>query len=1537
MAYDPFTTTTEGPTFDPFSLDFSMAAPSAPKTELVSVAVRETLRRTNRDKNTDRLKAYDEALSKYQWFTSPSKVDEVNATVSARTNAQESILGFKYGALPSHNVVQDVLFNEVVRKVTEGTRGAYTSIQLPDDNATKRAEAYQKVIDLAVASEMEKRNPGGWDMAVDLVVQFLPGYEQFKQKGLGALNPLSYAQDTELEKLYAEYNNLSMQDRVTYLDHYIKKLSDIAGTNDIAFANYAQYFFYEGLSGAKADLAIDAVDLATLGLGATYKIGRMGVRLKAAKNAIDAAAAAGDATTAGMIGARALVDDPAKFGLTPFQARAAADPWDWRKVDRWVPADSAGPINATIAAERKAQARILGTTLTDIPVRSQLTQAQLDQLQANKLADLEAELLNVPHKADVVESGVDGIRVRISTYDEMALEGIHREQAVERVRELESALADVERQLDEWDNMPFEVKNTDEAVAAHDGLLVTKRNILENTKKLEEQLKRTPETVEYRDIFYTKNDFGAFDGQIEMGWRQANLASPEKGFQHFDDTLVDNASVIEYTVDTLKGKLAKAFASVTKGLKKTDRTLVNELLMHGDNIKKEWTAAELELPIEIPGVGLVTLTRKQQAAYLKARDTFRWLWTIENLIQHRIVSFNNGRYAQGITFRGKGVDGVVYEKKSIPDKAKVIYTDALPSTRRGGNVVNLDDATKEKLQKLIKSGKAKVVEFENPLKVDDAHEVAHGVIMTSKLRGLPVDILPYRFGYVPLKRNVNYVLRENGVEIFSDGVLDRRSIVHAFFDTEADANRYMSELIRNDPNLAKKGRLTVHLDSQLRRDDQAYRQRVSKAAFSGLYSERRLGDDIPYGPEGGSPPRLSAFEAMNRYMGHIANVYPMNEWRLNVTEMYKKTARGLGALSDPNDWRSPLLATNALMPNQERGLRRLQSWLKDVLLVPDKQEMVLNALVRDLGRKLEKWSVADGARRWLMSSAEQDVAQLVKASSFHLLLGWFNPRQLFVQAAGAVIAAMHSPQHILQATRKGMFLVGINSLDPTDPRWTDTVRMAFAKAAMMDPDEAEAMADAWRRSGVGKSLRANVDVAAADSGLPIARQAISKVADKGLLFFRGGELTFRSYSWATAYQEFIKKFPQRIGKKLSQAEVDQITIESMKFTLNLLRANKAVWQKGWMGIPTQFWQVQAKFWENMMPWLFGAKSSDWAGHRWKIWAFHAAAFGTMGIPFGEGFREELIAWIKDPDGLGIEDETAAVAVYGGLVDVMFSHMLGMATNGEGVPFSISEAISIPEGALKMFDNFTSEDPVNARNMFGASWTVGNRAVDAITGPLARIAIPWKWNEVNGQTMLEAANDIGSLASSWRNVTKARLWVNNMAILSGMNTDEVALLDDETKYAAALGKALFGARSYYEIMNKDMVDILKDDAELYKEFMNAAKENLRMYSKEGLPPSGTDLEQYLYNMNILYNLFDTEEQRLRARKMWWNYIKESDSQLAKNTRNLQNLIKSHVDTHWGASYPQALPDDLTMKIEANPATQPAFIEEQAQEKRERKGY
>lgn len=1524
MAIDPYELDDAQP-IDPYSISLDLFnTPESRKVPLVTTAVRNSLRNST-SPTDDPVKKYEEAYKRFIHSADPIRADSRLLVFDSEKVATESLMDYRFSKIASPDIIESVLMHEALKDMPDLMRPAYTSIKLPDGNPLKTVKAYHDTVSTAIAQEMERRDPSGWSMLADLGVMLFPGFEWWK-RGTGA----------EFRRLYKEYYSLPLQDRVSRLDYYINQLSKMADNfeeNDLYFRNLADYFFIQGPGGMTADLLLDTVDVAGLSVGGYIKGATLGKALKATRNALDAATSSGSPSVVGRLGARAIVGDAEQYGLTPFLARGAADPFDFSKIDSYIPVDAAGPINATIAAEVKQQARILNASIADIPQRSYLSDEQLRNMAEGKLLDVEEELKNVPHKAEIVESAAEGVRIRVSTYDEMALEGVGREQALIRMDELNAALENVQRQLDEWDEWDVDVKMLRTSQAVHDKLLVTKRNIISNIKDLDKRLARTPETVEFRDIYYTKNEYGAFDGQIEMGWRQANIASPEKSFQQFDDKVVPQATYIELSQDTLKGRLAKAFANVVSGLKRKDKKLVNDLLMHGDEIQHEWSVSELEGAISIPKVGTITLSSKQRNAYLKARATFKWLWSIENLIQHRILSFNDGRWVKDITFRGNSIDGVVYTKKAWPSEAKVIYTDVFPKLRRaGGDVVELSADNEVKLRKMVKEGKAQVVEFENPLKIDDTHEVTHGVVLKEKVRSLPAVVLPYRVGYVPMKRNVQYVVRENGIEIFRDGVKTTRSTVKSFFGKQMDAEDYIRQLQRNDPSLMKKGKLTVHLDAQLRRDDASYRQRVSKSAFSGIFSEQRLGDDIPYGPEMGKPPRLSAFEGMNRYMNHIGNVYPMNEWRLEVTEKYRKTAIGLDALEDPNDWRSQFKATSSLMPEAERGLRRVQSWLKDVLMIPDKNEMVLNSLMVTMARKLEKWSTADGARRWLMNAAEADAAQLIKGASFHLLLGWFNPRQLFVQAAGSVIAFSHSPQHAMGATRKSLFLQAINNLDMTDTeRARNAIRIGFSKAALLDPDEAEVLADAWRRSGLGTSLRANVDYSAAEAGLPIGPNALRKTADAGLGFFRRGELTFRSYSWATAYQEFIRRFPKRFGKKLTQEEIDMITGDSMKFTLNLLRANKAMWQRGWMGIPTQFWQVQAKFWENMMPWLFGVKRSDWQGYRWQIWAMHAGLFGTMGIPFAEKWRSELSEWLMSPEGMAIADNNLAVTIQGGLTDLAFSWMLGMATNGEGVPFSISEAISIPEGALKMFDNFVSEDPVNARNMFGASWSVGNRVVDALTGPFARVAIPWRWSEVDSHTLFEAANDWASLASSWRNVSKARLWINNMAILDGRNQNKIVLLDDETKYAAALGKALFGARSYYEMQNQDLIDILQDDKELYKEFMDAAIKNLRMYSKDGLAPYGENLDKFNFNMTVLYDgLFTTEEQKIRARTLWWNFMKNDESELVKNVMNIHNMIKVY-DNHFGATYP--ITDEQKRDIAAVPAMNAEFMYEEMRRKRE----
>lgn len=1505
--------------FDPYSVDLSIGpAPEAPKTELVATAVRAAIH-ANHTYDEPVLDSYDKFYANFKNIQSPAKLHGRLLSLATARTAEDTILGVKYGALPTQDMVNAFMANEIIQQLPDKGKSVFSSVQLPVDNALRMVEMYEKVTLGAVAAEIERRDPTLFSSALDFggfIV--LPGWTQVKTTRFKG--PFPY---DEFNRVYDWFYGLNLQERVANIDIPIRMLGKMADTwtdNHMGFTILANQFFNEGKAEHQADWLVDALDIATLGTFGAVKavkgprIQKFLANLVKVRNGVSVATEAGDPVAAGRIGVAALAGgNPQKFGLTPLQARGAADPFDFSAIDKFIPVNAAGPIGATLDTE---MTRILQAASADIPVRSAKTPDQLATLEAEKLEALRDALGYMPHKAEVVESDVSGLTVRVTTYDEMALEGIGREQALEQVKEATRALEKVQEDLDNWDALPLEVKMTDEAVAANDALLVAKRNIISNLDDLEKRLARKPEDVKYEHIYYTKDDFGNYTGQLNMGWRAANVASPEKSLAPIDNTLVSNATFIELTQDAFKGKLARAMSYVTKGLKKKDRGLVDALLIHGDEIKHEFTPLELEGPITIPNVGTVTLTPKQQGAYNRARTAFKWLWGMENVIQHRIVTFNKGKWAADVNFKGSSIDGIVYREKNWPSDAKVIFTDALPKQTRYGDVVSLTDGdTASKLKQLVKEGKAEVVRFENPLLTGATSEVTHGVLVKKKLRSLPSTILPYRPGYVPMKRLVNYVVREE-IKVTSNGNPSTRHVVRWMGDKEADAKDFVDKAKRADPNQE----LKVHLDAQLRRDDQAYRQNVSKAAFSGIFSERRLGDEIPYGPDGGKAPRISAFEGMNRYMNHIAQVFPQNEWRLGVTEMYKKTVgrAGLDLLEDPNDWRSRIKATAEATPDLERGVARLQGWLKDVLHIPDKHEMALNGLMIQLARKLEKWSIADGARRWMMSAAEEDVAQLIKGAAFHALLGWFNPRQLFVQAAGSVIAFSIEPQFALSASRRALFLRSIAYMDATDiEKWRNAVRGVAAKAAMLDPDEAEALASAYRRSGIAYSLRSNVDYKAAEGRLPIDGNALKRVTTLGLWPFREGELGFRNYSWATAYRDYLYHNPARRGKELTQTEVDQITNLSMRYTLNMMRANKAVWQKGWMGIPTQFWQVQAKFWENMLPSLFGVKTSDWDGHRWKIWTFHAMLFGSLGVPFAERWREDMLAWLTSPEGGGVTDEGMAIVVYGGITDGLLSYMLG-------VPFSLSEAVSIPEGALKMFDNFVADDPVNARNMFGASYSVGHRVWDAMTGPFARLVIPWKWNEVNADTLIRSASDWAAITSTWRNGTKARLWINNMAILDSQNQDKLLLLDDETKYPAAFGKALFGARTYYEIWNKDLTEVLKDDALLYKEFMDSAKYIMRLYSRDGLAPSGENLDLYNHEMNVLYNMFETEEQRLKARKAWANWVFKDESELAKNARAIQNMIKTY-DNHLSAQY--AISKEQKDAIAASPIMNPKFATEQ----------
>jgi hypothetical protein len=78
--------------------------------------------------------------------------------------------------------------------------------------------------------------------------------------------------------------------------------------------------------------------------------------------------------------------------------------------------------------------------------------------------------------------------------------------------------------------------------------------------------------------------------------------------------------------------------------------------------------------------------------------------------------------------------------------------------------------------------------------------------------------------------------------------------------------------------------------------------------------------------------------------------------------------------------------------------------------------------------------------------------------------------------------------------------------------------------------------------------------------------------------------------------------------------------------MNLQAENAAAWQKGFLGVPTQFMQVFAKFGENVIPGLLQTKGAKWSRQEAaRVLAGQVVLYGTVGVPV----VESAVAYIAD--------------------------------------------------------------------------------------------------------------------------------------------------------------------------------------------------------------------------------------------------------------------------------------------------------------------
>lgn len=275
-----------------------------------------------------------------------------------------------------------------------------------------------------------------------------------------------------------------------------------------------------------------------------------------------------------------------------------------------------------------------------------------------------------------------------------------------------------------------------------------------------------------------------------------------------------------------------------------------------------------------------------------------------------------------------------------------------------------------------------------------------------------------------------------------------------------------------------------------------------------------------------------------------------------------------------------------------------------------------------------------------------DPVQFMRAAAFHTKLGLFNISQFFLQAnTMAWIIALDGPVAGGKAFSQMM--------SARWARFTDQpgVLNALAKQAGMRSDHFKESVEAYRRTGMDV---VGGEIAYLDDFLEqnTVRGATGKFLDWGRRFFDEGERIVRETAWHAAYNRWRTANPTA---RLNDEAIKDIVARADTLTVNMTRSANAMWQKGAISIPTQFFSYQVRMMEQML----GKRLTGYEKMR---------AFGTMsalyGVPVATGMATALYPWHEDIRQKLLERgiDTDANMITKVLNDGMISPMLEFITD-----------------------------------------------------------------------------------------------------------------------------------------------------------------------------------------------------------------------------------------------------------------------------------
>lgn len=812
----------------------------------------------------------------------------------------------------------------------------------------------------------------------------------------------------------------------------------------------------------------------------------------------------------------------------------------------------------------------------------------------------------------------------------------------------------------------------------------------------------------------------------------------------------------------------------------------------GIEVGRVWTARELR--------DQFGLSDGEAAAYFKLRTVYDNLHVLKDFsLRQELVrlGYQDIKLARPIRFIN---DEGVEESLDIHDIGKVFMerSEAAGAAQNPAyNVQRVFDSTTQQsvaysqdmLAEAYNNGKV-LVRLRDPVSIPGRGRVQHMLVdYATEVRDLPSSVLNYKTGYVPRVYDRGaYFVKQLGYGAAVDGnALRGGETIHKTFgmaDNERAAAALRDKLMREsaDENIKYEVVVSDQLDAE---------QLLLEEARGSLYTSPR-GNPVPQYKLDRSgnlieekASRIDAYQALSAGINNIAFHMPRTEWRMAQLERLRKSAAQLGV-----QWNGLHQPATGGTPDQLRFIERQRQNMRDWMALPDSfteswdtamQHLYETALDMRIGSKaiLTSDSIPAKGIWWLKS---HDPVTAARAATFHMMLGLFNPVQLFVQGNGFSVAAGHAmfSNNITEVADVFRAQLALRHIDFSDN--PDTVRRMVENLAKdglvgdMSVDSVVAMHNAWRRSGLREGVFSSGDFENIESGFGNIWSATSDFAHgPGMWFYRTGETFNRRFSFATAWRRVLADNPDWDVNNLTDAQLTRIVSRANDYMLNLGRSNRAAWQKGVLSIPTQFWQVQAKLIEQYVQ--HGAGRVLTPQEKMKVLGGQIGLYGMTGVPIAGGAAK----YYASQSEWGAEDDSSV------LRRTFDEGAWGMIFGLLGADVEVANRGSILGDMQNLVYDWMFGEKDMSRLLSGAFGNIGIRGFEGMQR-LSSLSLA-AFSDSPPATVNDwaiAIDALGDLSTTWSNATKAYVMATQGQLYSRSG---ILVAEDQWNLTTLVGSAI----------------------------------------------------------------------------------------------------------------------------------------------------